>query len=310
MRYLPKSPADREAMLKAIGARSIDDLFAPIPAEYRLNRDLKVPRQMAESEIVDWFRPALQGKRHRVRQLPGRGRLHALPPGDGRFADLARRISHLLHALPGRDLAGHAAGHLRIPDHDLPADRHGSGQRLHVRRLDRRARSRHDGGARHRAQLACVVAQEPASGISRSARDLRAAPGHAGGTSSAYDAKPAGIDLEELEASIDDRHGVRDHSVAELLRHRRRRCSHRRHRAQERRAAGGRRSPKRSRWVSWSRRATPISSPGKRSRSACPLELRRAVRRGDRDQGKIRAADAGPAGRARPRIATATAASA
>src|ERR1700742_475245 len=56
MRYLPKSPADRQALLKAIGARSIDDLFAPIPAEYRLNRDLKVPRQMAESEIVDWFR--------------------------------------------------------------------------------------------------------------------------------------------------------------------------------------------------------------------------------------------------------------
>src|SRR3977135_410441 len=56
MRYLPKSPADRKAMLQAIGARSIEDLFAPIPAEYRLERDLKVPRQMAESEIVDWFR--------------------------------------------------------------------------------------------------------------------------------------------------------------------------------------------------------------------------------------------------------------
>src|SRR5246500_612386 len=56
MRYLPKSPADREAMLKAIGLRSVDDLFAPIPAEYRLNRDLKIPRQMAESEIVDFFR--------------------------------------------------------------------------------------------------------------------------------------------------------------------------------------------------------------------------------------------------------------
>ena len=47
-------------MLKAIGARSIDDLFAPIPAEYRLDRDLKVPRQMAESEIVDWFRQRAQ----------------------------------------------------------------------------------------------------------------------------------------------------------------------------------------------------------------------------------------------------------
>src|SRR3954453_3386399 len=56
MRYLPKSPADREAMLKAIGVRSVDDLFAPIPAEYQLSRDLKIPRQMAESEIVDFFR--------------------------------------------------------------------------------------------------------------------------------------------------------------------------------------------------------------------------------------------------------------
>src|SRR3981189_2513371 len=56
MRYLPKSPADREAMLRAIGLLSVDDLFAPIPAEYRLNRDLKIPRQMAESEIVDFFR--------------------------------------------------------------------------------------------------------------------------------------------------------------------------------------------------------------------------------------------------------------
>jgi glycine dehydrogenase subunit 1 len=56
MRYLPKSPTDRKAMLKAIGAKSIDDLFAQIPDEYRLNRDLKIHRQMAESEIVDWFR--------------------------------------------------------------------------------------------------------------------------------------------------------------------------------------------------------------------------------------------------------------
>src|SRR5882724_1690303 len=56
MRYLPKSPADRKTMLQAIGARSIDDLFSPIPAEYPLERDLKVPRQMAESEIVEWFR--------------------------------------------------------------------------------------------------------------------------------------------------------------------------------------------------------------------------------------------------------------
>src|SRR3954447_4009587 len=60
MRYLPKSPAEREQMLADIGASSIDDLFAIIPAEYRLTRDLDVPRQQAESEIIDYFKAAGQ----------------------------------------------------------------------------------------------------------------------------------------------------------------------------------------------------------------------------------------------------------
>jgi len=58
MRYLPKSDAERVEMLEQIGARSIDDLFGVIPAEYRLKRDLDVPRQMAESEIIDYFKLA------------------------------------------------------------------------------------------------------------------------------------------------------------------------------------------------------------------------------------------------------------
>ena len=56
MRYLPKSPAERQQMLAEIGAASIDDLFSVIPAEYRLERDLDVPRQHAESEIISYFR--------------------------------------------------------------------------------------------------------------------------------------------------------------------------------------------------------------------------------------------------------------
>src|SRR5436305_12856555 len=56
MRYLPKSPAEREQMLREIGARSIDDLFSHIPMEYRLHRDLRVPGPLAESEIIDYFR--------------------------------------------------------------------------------------------------------------------------------------------------------------------------------------------------------------------------------------------------------------
>jgi glycine dehydrogenase subunit 1 len=58
MRYLPKSPAEREQMLAEIGATAIDDLFAVIPAEYRLTRDLDVPRQQGESEIIDYFKAA------------------------------------------------------------------------------------------------------------------------------------------------------------------------------------------------------------------------------------------------------------
>src|SRR6201998_2767916 len=58
MRYLPKSPGERIEMLQQIGAGSIDDLFSTIPQEYRLERDLAVPCQMAESEIVDYFRQA------------------------------------------------------------------------------------------------------------------------------------------------------------------------------------------------------------------------------------------------------------
>jgi glycine dehydrogenase subunit 1 len=56
MRYLPKSPADRADMLKEIGVGSIEDLFETIPGEYRLTRDLNVPRQHSESEVLDRFK--------------------------------------------------------------------------------------------------------------------------------------------------------------------------------------------------------------------------------------------------------------
>src|SRR5271165_3802313 len=56
MRYLPKSQSDRKVMLKDIGLKTVDDLFAAIPAEYGLTSDLKIPRSYAESEIVQCFR--------------------------------------------------------------------------------------------------------------------------------------------------------------------------------------------------------------------------------------------------------------
>jgi glycine dehydrogenase subunit 1 len=52
MPYLLNTPEDRDAMLARIGAASIDDLFAPIPAELRLKRPLAVPPALSEIELT------------------------------------------------------------------------------------------------------------------------------------------------------------------------------------------------------------------------------------------------------------------
>jgi glycine dehydrogenase subunit 1 len=80
MRYLPKSPADRQQMLRDIGCKSIDDLFAPIPDQYRLNRDLKVPRQMAESEVIDYFRQRADANASGYAVFLGAGAYHHYRP--------------------------------------------------------------------------------------------------------------------------------------------------------------------------------------------------------------------------------------
>jgi glycine dehydrogenase subunit 1 len=80
MRYLPKSPADREQMLREIGVHSIDEFFKAIPGEYRLTRDLRVPRQMAESEIIDYFRERSQENAAGYAVFLGAGAYHHYRP--------------------------------------------------------------------------------------------------------------------------------------------------------------------------------------------------------------------------------------
>jgi glycine dehydrogenase subunit 1 len=56
VRYLPKSDIERREMLRTLGAATLDDLFAHLPAEVRLNRPLEIPSGKSEYEIVDYFR--------------------------------------------------------------------------------------------------------------------------------------------------------------------------------------------------------------------------------------------------------------
>ncbi|WP_370237511.1 aminomethyl-transferring glycine dehydrogenase subunit GcvPA [Brevundimonas sp.] len=51
MRYLPLTPDDREAMLAAIGVKSIDDLVVDVPGAARLDGPVDLPRVAGELEV-------------------------------------------------------------------------------------------------------------------------------------------------------------------------------------------------------------------------------------------------------------------
>ncbi|HTT32907.1 MAG TPA: aminomethyl-transferring glycine dehydrogenase subunit GcvPA [Methylomirabilota bacterium] len=56
MRYLPKSPSERQEMLAAIGVKSIGGLFSSIPEQYRLGRPLDIPGPYSETEVIQYFK--------------------------------------------------------------------------------------------------------------------------------------------------------------------------------------------------------------------------------------------------------------
>ncbi len=51
MSYVPNTPAEREAMLRAIGATTIEDLLTPIPDAVRLKRPLDLPAALRETDV-------------------------------------------------------------------------------------------------------------------------------------------------------------------------------------------------------------------------------------------------------------------
>lgn len=51
-RYLPHTDKDLKEMLDAIGARRVEDLFQPIPEEYRLSKLLNLPGPLSETDLL------------------------------------------------------------------------------------------------------------------------------------------------------------------------------------------------------------------------------------------------------------------
>src|SRR3954466_6536170 len=55
MSHLPLTDDDREAMLQTIGAGSIEELFADLPAGVRLDRELDLSPALTEPELTAYF---------------------------------------------------------------------------------------------------------------------------------------------------------------------------------------------------------------------------------------------------------------
>ncbi len=133
MPFIPHTPGDVEQMLAAIGAKIHR---RPVRRNPQGPAHRVAGRHSGRAER-NADRPPDVGARRAGRhaaQFHRRRRLRASHPVGGVGRDHARRVLQRLHALPGRGLAGHAAAHLRIPDDDFLADRHGSLECLAVRR--------------------------------------------------------------------------------------------------------------------------------------------------------------------------------
>lgn len=80
MRYLPKSPAEREAMLAELGLESTNDLFATIPAHLRQRDPLSIPPGQSEYEIRDYFESRAQDAARGYACFLGAGAYHHYRP--------------------------------------------------------------------------------------------------------------------------------------------------------------------------------------------------------------------------------------
>src|SRR3546814_788786 len=130
MRYLPLTPDDRAAMLAAVGASSIDDLFVDVPAAARLSGPIEGLPAHASELSVERPMAALS----RQSRAAGDGPFF-LGPGASRHL-LPAGVDHLLHrvdfstpptraSLPSSAIwqrcRGRAARRATVPSSSVPA---------------------------------------------------------------------------------------------------------------------------------------------------------------------------------------------
>ena len=158
---------------------------------------------MAESEIVDWFKQRAKENGDGYTSFLGAGAYFHYRPVV--IDALVQRGEFLTSYTPYQ--AEFAQGTLQaifeFQTMISRTHRHGSGQRVDVRRLDRSRGGRDDGRAASPGRHGAVIARSLHPGISRGARYLRDASGHSADDRLHY-TDSGRIDLKALEAAVGD----------------------------------------------------------------------------------------------------------
>src|SRR5437899_12185133 len=63
-KYIPATDAEREEMLRTIGAASVEELFADIPSRVRLDRPLRLPRALSDPALMAQLRASADAELH------------------------------------------------------------------------------------------------------------------------------------------------------------------------------------------------------------------------------------------------------
>lgn len=215
MRYLPKSPQDREEMLAEIGILSVDELFAAVPEEYRLTRDLDIPRQQSESEILERFKAyaanLASGDANELAKLPSSQRFASFL-GAGAYRHYRPVVIDSL-VQRGEFLTSYTPYQPEIAQGTLQAMFEFQTMICELTGMEIANASMYDGstGAAESVLMACRVTNKLGCVVGRTVHPeyrevLRTSTQHQGIDIGefGYDAKTGRVDLAALEASIKD----------------------------------------------------------------------------------------------------------
>ena len=294
MRYLPLEDADRREMLAKVGVKSVDELFAAVPNAKLLKSLPDLPKAKGELEVE-----------RELGRLAARNTAAGSVPffiGAGAYRHhVPASVDHLIQR--SEFLTSYTPYQPEITQGTLQYLFEFQTQVAHLTAMDVANASMYDGstGSAEAVLMAHRVTRRKkavvSGGLHPQYADVIATLSKYGSAHvDRLPATPQGV--EDIIARIDGETSCVVRAIPGLLRPRARSAADRRRRSRQRRAAGGGRDRGgRARRAEGARRDGRRHRGGRGAVDRQRLELRRPLCRAVRDQGQVRAPDAGPAHR-------------